>query len=668
MKDSLKTLVENLPEVYQPIFGHTELPYDTSRTCDDRLIEISNIYKLLEKNLGRPLKVLDLGCAQGFFSLSLAQLGAKVQGIDFLDKNIAVCNALADENKNLFVKFNEGRIEDILSKLQENEYDLVLGLSVFHHLVYAHGLEVIQEMLSGLSEKIKVGIFELALQEEPLYWGNAQANPPIELLNGFSFTHEIKKYPTHLSHINRPLIVGSDRYWILDNYIGKFDTYLTDSHSLANGVHNGTRKYYLNNNEILKKYKLNNKKIYEDNIREYQTEVKTLNLLSKEEYFPKLISHGKDNEEAWIIRENIEGMLLLDKITNKEEYNSDTIINDILEQCIRLEELGLYHNDLRTWNVLIDKKGNAKLIDFGSISSSPNDCIFPDNIFLVFYTLIKEIIESSVIKPALIRNIDYNFDLLPEPYRSGFIKLFVLEHNSLSFKKLLNHINTADTHKTILPEGFRVLKDSIQQTSSLVRDMQDKISKLKEDVAISEAKVNEEQIKAHEIQTNANNDKVRANEVQTQARQAEILAHEAEVRAHEAEVKLNEVWHHYHTIENSNSWKMTKPLRVSGKGARWFLIGIKHWVTFSPTSRPRRVVKKSLIHSKTYINKHPKLKMKLLHTLNRFPTIKERLKKVGGVATPTQIEAMHTQVDTALSCFVLQYPMIGLSTALHLSG
>ena len=61
-------LVSRLPEVYQPVWGHPELSTAVSRGCEDRLIHIAAIYRGLEAQLERPLRVLDLGCAQGFLA------------------------------------------------------------------------------------------------------------------------------------------------------------------------------------------------------------------------------------------------------------------------------------------------------------------------------------------------------------------------------------------------------------------------------------------------------------------------------------------------------------------------------------------------------------------------------------------------------------------------
>ena len=52
-------------------------------------------------------------------------------------------------------------------------------------------------------------------------------------------------------------------------------------------------------------------------------------------------------------------------------------------------------------------------------------------------------------------------------------------------------------------------------------------------------------------------------------------------------------------IVNSNSWKLTYPLRVISNTIKWFTRGALAWLTFSPTSRPRRIVRKAKALLKT---------------------------------------------------------------------
>ncbi|CAK8737802.1 O-antigen chain terminator bifunctional methyltransferase/kinase WbdD [Sodalis praecaptivus] len=67
MSKNVQQLVAELPEVYQTIYGHPEWAQAASRDCYDRIDTLGAIYDQLAAKLGRPLRVLDLGCAQGFF-------------------------------------------------------------------------------------------------------------------------------------------------------------------------------------------------------------------------------------------------------------------------------------------------------------------------------------------------------------------------------------------------------------------------------------------------------------------------------------------------------------------------------------------------------------------------------------------------------------------------
>jgi len=102
-----------------------------------------------------------------------------------------------------------------------------------------------------------------------------------------------------------------------------------------------------------------------------------------------------------------------------------------------------------------------------------------------------------------------------------------------------------------------------------------------------------------------------------------------ENRAIEAENRAIELSTLYNSILNSRSWKITYPLRLLGRFARWFKTGTIAWVTFAPGSRPRRVTRKLIIRAKEYLNKRRKLKSFVKICLKPFPGLQERLKRVG---------------------------------------
>ncbi len=510
MNNTIEQLVAALPEKYQSIFGHPEISDEVSRACEDRFLQISNVYQSLQTQLNRPLRVLDLGCAQGYFSLSLAKLGAIVHGVDYLDKNIDVCRALADENPEFNISFEIGRIEHILADLQLDQYDLVLGLSVFHHIVHEHGLLKVQNMLSVLANKVGVAIFELALASEPLYWGASQAQQPKELLGGFAFVHQLAEHETHLSNIKRPLYVASNRYWFLDGQLDSFHSWKVDSHDLAQDTHQSTRRYFFGNGLIVKLFQLDHPHREKPNQDEYRNEVAFLLNPPAGYSVPRLILHNENQHENWLVRRLLSGKLLLDKIVAGEPYDDKKILLDTLNQLATLEKAGMYHNDVRAWNVLINDEGNANLIDYGAIANQPVDCVWPFNLFLSFQIFTSEVLGRKVITPNLIRECTFNPETLLEPYRSAYLTLFKMPQDEWSFSKL-----------------FKLVKQNMDSQSFKTEESIPGV------VAISTATSNAFKLYKNELS---------------------FVKQQAEAKAEQAEATVI-------AMQNSASWRSTAPLR-----------------------------------------------------------------------------------------------------------
>ncbi len=87
-----------------------------------------------DENAERPLaglSVLDIGCGGGILSESLARLGARVHGIDVVDRNIAIASEhAADTSLNLRYELTSAEA------LAESgaRYDLVLNMEVVEHV------------------------------------------------------------------------------------------------------------------------------------------------------------------------------------------------------------------------------------------------------------------------------------------------------------------------------------------------------------------------------------------------------------------------------------------------------------------------------------------------------------------------------------------------------
>ncbi len=104
---------------------------------------------------------------------------------------------------------------------------------------------------------------------------------------------------------------------------------------------------------------------------------------------------------------------------------------------------------------------------------------------------------------------------------------------------------------------------------------------------------------------------------------------ESETQNKQVLIQIAEQAGQYHAVMNSNSWKITRPLRFISKVAMWFMRGTATWVTFAPNSRPRRTIKKLIIYTKDRLNEHPKAKYFIKLLLMRFPKLKDRLINIG---------------------------------------
>jgi SAM-dependent methyltransferase len=460
--EDIESLAAALPEIYQPIYGHPELSSRATRACEDRLEAIISIYRVLEAKLGRPLRVLDLGCAQGFFSLSLAELGATVRGIDFESKTIPLCTALAGERPRLRVTFGQDLVERVIAYLEHDQYDLVLGLSVFHHLVRRHGLELTQKMLAIVAEKTTVGIYEMALAAEPASWAAAQPQNPRDLLQSYAFVHEFARHPHHMSEIWRPMYVASNRYWFLNGQAEVFHSWKSGSHAYASVTNHKTRRYFFGQGHIVKLMTLDDKKIRAINLEEHAAEAAFLTNPPGGFAAPRPYLYGQHQNEAWLVREYMPGELLCDIMT-KKSYDAGRIIRDTLEQLATLEANGLYHNDLRTANIIVAPDGGARVIDFGAIIRDKKSRSWPNNLFLSFMIYMRDVLEGRMAESNTERAAAFNPENFPDPYRRILWQLYGQSPEAWSFAFLRDALAGTEIKDPAIPDSMRASMIAVMQ-------------------------------------------------------------------------------------------------------------------------------------------------------------------------------------------------------------
>ncbi|MES3709714.1 methyltransferase domain-containing protein [Pseudomonas putida] len=684
---TIESRVADLPELYQPIFGHPELSEGSSRSSHDRLAHIASIYKVAEKIQGRPLKVLDLGCAQGFFSLNLAAMGASVHGIDYLEKNVEVCRALLAEHPEFKAQFTFGKVEEFLDTVEPGEYDLVLGLSVFHHLVYDLGKEQIKAVVEQLLHKITVFIGEFALAEEPLYWGPAQPQDPRYLLENSAFLHELSRHSTHLADIQRPLYVASNQIWYLDGIGQRIQSWTPNSHALADGAHQGARRYYVSDDYFVKLFRVDGM-FGPRNQTELVREAQFLRHPPEGFDAPQHHASGGNETESWLVTDRIEGELLLDVIARGEPLDKRAVLLDVLRQLVLLERQGLYHDDIRVWNIMLDAGRRGRLIDFGSIGSEPKDCVWPHNLYLAFMIFVKEVVTGYVDKPTPLREVSISPFSLPQPYADWMNGLWAKPVSSWSFQLLLETLDAATGEAgepgqesatvlwmTSIESALQAIKKhlhhveteeistrlSIEERLKALDEKGDRMSLIyerhlaeleRDRLKLSEQlnvycranQTMEEQLRTYQASSDHWYQRAVENEARAAASEARAAAGEARAAASEQRVQA---------LLSSTSWFLTKPVRVTMvQGSR---------VSRSLLAFGKAALRKGVVVVIRKAAARPDAKRRIIKLLNHYPPLAARLRQfarnqglaghgAGPVASvmPGMAQSMHP-VDDALS-------------------
>ena len=395
---SLADLLEALPEIYQPIFGHENI--ESSRTFQlDRFQIVRQLADDIAKEFGRKLRILDFGCAQGYLSILLAQDGHSVVGVDYEQKNIDVCEALTYENTGLSqnLEFVCGDVTKVLELVEHNDFDLLVAFSVFHHIVFRDGFESTADVVAKINSHVPNLVGEFALVEEPLYWAEAQPQDPRFLLCSFPFIEQVGLSQTHLSKVQRPIIFCSRMFVLVGQALKRIDNWFYHERSFIEGCREPRRVFYCG--ELLVKIVVRVSEFFDDDRikagrREIDYEANFLESSLSPTAFamPVLLDYKMNSSESKIVRSLLPGVVLSKCITELSMVECEKIIRQITHQLATLEKSNLYHSDLRTWNVLWEVSSQtASLIDFGAIASSPTDTVPPHDPFYSYALFVQTV-------------------------------------------------------------------------------------------------------------------------------------------------------------------------------------------------------------------------------------------------------------------------------------
>lgn len=465
----IKKLVEALPEVYQNIYGHSEFDEDSSRNCDIRKSCIIEIVKAFQDKLGKKeLKVLDLGCAQGYYSFSVAELGCQVDGIDFCKENIDLCKALQNEN-GLPCNYKHDKItKELVDAIDDGAYDVIMFYSVVHHICNENGFEYARGLFETLANKSQIVLTELALKEEPLYWNKNLPEQYDDWFDNVAFYDEQRMFDTHLSEYKRPLILYSNKYCYLDKKYYTIDEYKNKAYTGKKD--NINKRYYLCDNRtvLIKRFSKETDDIFKDELR------REIFILDKYDFSfaPKLIAAGDEFGRVIEATSIHYGRILRDLILEKQEIDFKKVFKWVLDNCCELEEKGLYHSDLRAWNICVDDDGKAFIIDLGAVSCEKRDIVLEKQygnvnqitVFDGFLSLVYDCMISNIyIKDIELMDhyhpsLYFDYSRIPDAF-AYFIKKCIVLTNEITFKHIRSIYSTVldDMMDKSLSESEQVL-------------------------------------------------------------------------------------------------------------------------------------------------------------------------------------------------------------------
>lgn len=378
-REMVLQLVSNLPEQYQPIFGHHKFDATAARTTSNRLTEIVAVADDLSAHLGRPLRILDAGCAQGFVALNLAARGHSVLGVDLGEENIELCKALAVESGLESSCFSLSDIEAVAH--DDQKFDLVVALSVLHHVAYAKGQIEARRVFGKLVDKSLLTIAELAEQSESMYWAPSQPTEQ-EWLRDIVFYRVLSRQKTHLGSVRKSFIV-SNSHWHFPGDVRVVERAWKTSNKLAPQIHQGARRFYAARDAFAKIALAG----HDEELQRETAFLRSPLGISA----PGMVASGGNEVESWLVRQHVEGAPLEDLDFESVPIDVRTRwIASIVRDLAKLEGVGLYHGDVRIWNCFVTEDAEIRLIDFGSITSAAKDVAWPHDVRLSFLLFVDE--------------------------------------------------------------------------------------------------------------------------------------------------------------------------------------------------------------------------------------------------------------------------------------
>lgn len=162
------------------------VPYKTQQSVRNMILTLMKVDK---ENYN---KILDAGCGNGEFSISLSQLfpASKITGIDYSEDMITLCEYAKNDNDINNIEF---KVADLLNTpFNDNEFDITVCVNTIHH-IHKKDLDKAIEEIARITKKVV--ILEIK-NRNSLYY-------PVKKLRGRLLDSGIIVYATTVKEMGR---------------------------------------------------------------------------------------------------------------------------------------------------------------------------------------------------------------------------------------------------------------------------------------------------------------------------------------------------------------------------------------------------------------------------------------------------------------------------------
>lgn len=197
---------------YQPLYGLEDQDRPDIRPVLHR-------WAAMEPYVPRKGSALDVGCQNGWFTHKLAERGLVSLGVDSHPRDVRVARYLGDWNDLDGLAFARMEVTPETARALPS-FDVVLCLSVFHHLVRFHNLEYATATMRALADNTRDRLFfetgqpnetSMKWAGELAFMGDEPARWVEQFVASLGFPHVqcIAMTPGYRNGEERVLVVGS---------------------------------------------------------------------------------------------------------------------------------------------------------------------------------------------------------------------------------------------------------------------------------------------------------------------------------------------------------------------------------------------------------------------------------------------------------------------------